>query len=799
MKKSFKRGIRKKPAAAPKATTQTAGDPPPAPAGDPPPVATTQTPPAPAEISTPAVVATAAAPFVSENPLVQAALDRISPVVERALEAYEDDKAGVVLLEVVTAAAQTEPALYKRQALPCDTVGVREENRGGAMIIVKKCFEVGKKALKSGYSYTKACDGAVASGTPTSHARLQRAMEMNSRVSISQPDLPPLTCLNAQSMGNGHSNGWLRLAKGKAKCNDPEIAPKGRLDPDALSGTRPGLKKSLTEGITWDVYHDDMFERWPELVPAFINALNTRSTQECTEIEGMLLMSNKRDNMIAHGAVGDYKTECIQAGIVAQPFWQPWASSVYDIVEKTPTESLRFVSDALKTLSPVHESESITHYGYDFLSKVAGLQFKGAKCCVLLKGALLIAQGLSPSSAMDSSRYNLILASDISAITGKTKVELAHLAEDVLATARKICDNHPCASRVRLLGNLDNRVALMMVARGKKSRENKSYSLYEACQAFLEELSETVGRKVVWAPWDALQTPSDAANATGAAAPGAHEKCEETTSESMTIASMKDPVNILKSHGFIINAYVKEKKKKHENSDDEDDDANKKIWKIKSMDPPSGVWLVHAMDAENTQLVTFDNILELFVTTNWKARISVDWDDKSPDASPIWALEFLKANVIIALRDLWASHETGHPNVLKVFDKPRGVQSTVEFKKGDLVLVPASRNVGTRLLTAEAPPGYLDLGRYDCDGLKTGVAMHVAPMFCYKGNNTWVAPFWVVERTKDPDDANMMWNTELVGEMSIKVPTMVNKKAIKPGDELVIEELEASQGKRPKK
>ena len=494
--------------------------------------------------------------FVSTNPMVDAALSRIAAGVEQALEVYAMDHAVVACYETVSALARGEAALYREEKLPPDTVGVNEHNRGGAGLVLAKCFEVAKKAIKSGYSYPKACEGAVASASPREKELLERALKVNAEQIVQQPDLPPLSCLNATTLGNGHSNGWLRLCKGRAPCAVPELAPTGRLDPDALCVGRPGLREALT-GIHWQIYDNDLFERWPVLYDVYINALNNRCEQEISEQEGALLMAHKRDELQRLGKFD--KVECIETALVSQPFWSPWSSSILDLVLKTPTDALEFVSVALKAVAPATESETINHFGYEFLSKLSGITFKGAKCCIRVRMALYLAQALSPSTAMDSSRYALILPSDVGGVTNKKNYDNAIAAEAVLDTAREICDKHGVreSSRGCVLGRFDNRVALWLVRRGGKSREAKTYSsLYEICMAFLSELSNEVGKTIEWGDWESLKPETD--DGGGATAPQVPVQISDGI-ELQTASNMKDPVNILKSRGFSVSGHVKEK------------------------------------------------------------------------------------------------------------------------------------------------------------------------------------------------------------------------------------------------
>jgi len=171
-------------------------------------------------------------------------------------------------------------------------------------------------------------------------------------------------------------------------------------------------------------------------------------------------------------------------------------------------------------------------------------------------------------------------------------------------------------------------------------------------------------------------------------------------------------------------------------------------------------------------------------------------------------LDFLKSNALLAIRKLWIEHESDHVIELKVYDKPRGVEALKEFKKGKLILVPASRNISTRKPTADVPHSAADLGQCMCDGLKDAVSLHVSPMFSYKAERPWVAPFWIVKRLTEEDasESNMEWTTKpvqiVVGSSTvfrIDVPVMVNSKTIEECDELAIVEPESSRSAKRQK
>jgi len=411
------------------------------------------------------------------------ALGRVSPALDQIIERYENNNAPVEAFESMVEVLKPEPALCWVTTIDATCVGVNPSNRGGIGLVVTKSFEVSSKHLRSGYSYAKACEGAYAESAPVHPESIKDVTNFNDETSQVQPELPPLASLTVTSLGNGHTNGFLRLAKGKAPCPLEDLAPTGRLDPEVLSQNRPGLKTALAKGLLWTVVHTGIFNRYPVLRDVSITALNNKSHQEVGELEGMLMMSRKSDSQILKGQKPDY-AQCLSAGLLTEPFWAPWASCILDVVKLTPTEAILHLAGAVTALSPAAESQAMHHLGHQFMSKLAAFKTPGLVQPVRVRIAAMLANMLSPPDAVDSGRYSLITPTDIGHLGSKKLLPAVLTAEQVLDKARDLCKEHNVTpvQQHRLLGTIDYRVVCFLLRKGSKSIDRKDFvSLYDIC------------------------------------------------------------------------------------------------------------------------------------------------------------------------------------------------------------------------------------------------------------------------------------------------------------------------------
>ena len=743
-------------------------------------------------------------------PFVLAALERVTPELRRIAAAYEKSSEAVSNTEAMIDVLSKEPALMWELEAPSETVGVSPWNRGGIGLVVSKCFEVAMKHLRSGYSYRKACDGAYAESGPIHPKIMKMASEFNQRMSDTQPELPPLARLALQSLGNGHTNGFLRLSNGKAACDYHDMAPSGTLDPDFLKVGRPGLKEGLEKGIRWSVIHTAVFNRVPVLREMIITALNNKSHQEVGEVEGMIAMSRRRDAQASAGHKPDY-IQCLSAGLTTEPFWSPWASCLLEVVKFTPTASLMGVAAAATALAPKSDGGAMQHLGHTFMSKLAAFKTPGLKQPVRVRIACLLANCLSPPDQVDSGRLSIITPSDLASLCSKKMMRKTMDAEAVLDKARELCDEHrvPAFAQHKMLGNLDNRMVCHLLNKGKKSIDGKDYvSWYHICQEFLEELQQNVG-VVVNNPWLPLEE-EEAEEGDGLGS----ETAAAAAPAALTMSNLKDPSYALRQLGFDIGTMIRRKKAKGDPTES-DEEFEKDVYKIIGMsDEGVSCKLVHTDKSEVFEMTfAHEDISTKWQKTSYKEHTVVNFKGMEPVDNPVWNASVLQGATLLALRTLYSRTELDRSSNFEATDKPKSLKCTLgSFRKGALVLVPCSKGVYVRKHGDPLPAGSVDLGDYDVMDGKT-MSVSVTGSFVYNGTaeKNWVCPFWVVRRIKANDEESDPPNMEIeVKEMPVwggpgapvwtfTVPVMKNTRKIQAGDEVTVAEFDADTFKGVKR
>ena len=133
---------------------------------------------------------------------------------------------------------------------------------------------------------------------------------------------------------------------------------------------------------------------------------------------------------------------------------------------------------------------------------------------------------------------------------------------------------------------------------------------------------------------------------------------------------------------------------------------------------------------------------------------------------------------------------------LTIQAKPfKNVVVTKNFATNKLVLVPMTTRISTQLQKSGAQL----LGELMA-GPEGGLSFWLVPCFAApkphpEGSKGMIAPFWLVQTTEQPDEANMEVTPDLgshnesdklIHQVTIKVPVMKNTRPIKAGEQLKV-------------
>jgi len=733
-------------------------------------------------------------------PVMEAVL-RVLPRVDEVLARYESDGCVIAAWEAFLDIVMSEPSLYWVTTCDAEHVGCVPSNRSGLGLVVYKMFELLIKHKRSGYSYKKASEYAFATTPPTGAAEFEEALRVNREQSDMQPVLPALLSLVLMSISGSHSNGAIRLVKGKASCSNTDLAPTGSLDPDHLVHLMPGIKQALNPGLTWKVIHYAIFQQRPKILEISVTALNNKSHTEVAEEEGLLAIVSTADKFRAGGVAVDWN-QCLDACLTSEPFWAPWASSLIEIAKVTPTEAVKELCQLTKILCPKPDEykASMGHLGQNFLSKIAALKWPGLMECPRVRNATVLANIMSPVDKIDSGRYTLISPADVASLNAKKTITKVGEIESIMNDARELCKKLKTdeATKLKLVGSLDVRLVMHVMGKGKKSAEGKDYAnVWEVCRKFLDDVKEAVPAAKCADPWLHLKPAPPPESAEAAPKAKAPSPSATHVSQAMnSVAGLRDPLVQLKILGYECGVALKMKKPTN-------DTEKAMVYKITLL-TETGATITPVSNAggilTDIKVDDLNNLIKDWAKVKFVEPTVVHWGGMSALENVSWEIDQLKAVACLSLRHLTESWEKDMLNNVECVDNPKNVTfiGKTPVKKNNLVLVPCTRSISVRSHTDHAPSHAVDLGAFSLKNQPNPVQLHLSPVFSHaeEKSNKWVAPFWFVSHA-DPvlnEQPNVMMSTKSVTlgwpvlgpNWTMKIPVIMNTRQLAAGDKLLL-------------
>jgi len=332
-----------------------------------------------------------------------------------------------------------------------DHVGVHPCNRGGVGLVTSKAIANAEQHCDAGFSYAKACSGAVQFQPPPNENEHKR---FNVDICSSQAiAIPRLSLLQGMSIGASHVNCFLRLVIGASECSSKKLAPHGRLNADELGARQPGLKQALFKGLKWTVLHWCIEERWPELPAIGQKFYNWRGTSEISEWEGLMTIAESATSAAKAGNTDPWKSAC-RAAIAARPFWSTWSTAMKDFAESVGVDQLKELSRILEVCqtSPPDAAMTYGRSGSQFYEAARKAKWNGLGQYPMCRMAMLTANSLCPFQEMEDGLARLIRASDFTKLTKKDSAPVIELAAQMMEGARTMSAQLPEPARLRLIG-----------------------------------------------------------------------------------------------------------------------------------------------------------------------------------------------------------------------------------------------------------------------------------------------------------------------------------------------------------
>ena len=362
----------------------------------------------------------------------------------------------------------------------CDFVGIHMCNRSKLGVGGSEAHHHGSDILKMGFSWKKAADATAFECPPPPYD--DEAQKLNTEwVELSNGLIPPLRQLRLLSVGGAHTNSFLHAVTAGCPSAVPEVADEhGNLNVDKLAVKRPAFREAVQKGLRWFVMHWQCAYAWPELPKLIQSALNTDRRNMQSEYEIMLFMHDSMQMSLADGKKPDWSA--IQAAAChSLPPCAPYISTLAMYVQNNAGG---VTGDLLKELSlhqkafACNEGGASRAMGSEFMANLAKLKFGNAEMLPYVQNAAIKANMVAPGHKIVDGFCRLILPSQVSSLASKENKPKCQEAEKIMASARDLCNKLPGLPQkkiTKLLGQLDVRMILHVIKKGKDGPEGKEF------------------------------------------------------------------------------------------------------------------------------------------------------------------------------------------------------------------------------------------------------------------------------------------------------------------------------------
>ena len=732
--------------------------------------------------------------------MVDSVLDSISLDMERILTKYNDDnaaiaawEAGLDVLEHVSSGNATK--LIWMQKCHSNLIATHPTNRGGLGLVAAVSEQLGAKHCRAGWSYRKASESNFAVQANPDPEKLAVVLEANRKMELQQGKIPPLAGCVQVAIGGTHTNGFLRMIEGKVRSALISIAPHGVLDPEFLARQHPGIGQALREGLDWKLLHYKVEERWPQFINIGCKALNAKGMTDVSETEGICTIAAGAMVESDRNVAVDWEKHRAEA-CISEPFWQGWANTLVALCEVVPASQIFELADQVRALCG---ADGMGHLGGAYIHKIVGLKWPGVLVQhSRLKTAAWIANLLSPVEKVEDGKCKLLSPNaDLSKLVAKDNTKLVADAEFMMDQSRALCTHLPGdkAWVPAATGRPDCRIIYFICDKGIQSMEGHSYpSLFAIGEKFLEEVLQHTGTKPK-CPWSHLRSAGKSKIAPITTDEGPSVQLE-------TFAQVKDPVYQLSKIGFVVGATIKAKA------------DNKSLFRIEKIAAGKVTASTFEKRAEvSTVQVPFADVTKLYGLYTGKIQNCIaDFRGMLPTDTDHWQIDATRAQLQLALHFLWGKYShMCSADMLEVYTSPSETKVAVEFDKGSLRLVPATRTISVRKATKKASEHAVDLGAVlqpPCveEALYSALEKHFSTK-TGEHDVAWIAPFWNIPRVANAENANMKLEFEQVSinslndgkqnAITVAIPVMCNTKKLNIGDVLSCQSVLQPTNKRP--
>ena len=549
---------------------------------------------------------------------------------------------------------------------------------------------------------------------------------------------------------------------------------------------RPAFGDALTTGLNWHVWHWQCPFIWPDLADFSQGALNAVVHGEQSEIEVMLALW-KTASALERANGPSYKVEwkAVEEKVCqTMPSCAAWVSALSAYVAHNAGGAdgklIRGLSSFAKAFATSGKGRT-RMLGSVFLTKLALLQFGAGQEFPHNKHACVACQLQSPPHKIVDGLCQLLSSQSLSELARKDRRPAIVETERLLTESRRLCESLGMSDSdfVKVIGRFDVRIILFLTKKGREMGPKYEFkSMDEVVKAFLKEASAAVGHPV---GFSGQKSGGEAADK-GASDHSAAAQAPEPSSSMESVEQMQSPVFQSKKRGYTPGAFVVEKAA---------DEAS--LYKIEQyIGNAIMISEQHMGRTIATKTISVNTLLESWrlhkgTVTEFLRKYDFEANQCSPLASPSWKYAGAVSAVTLALQHVYAMLNVMNADI-ELLVHPNIARVKSNWGPGELMLAPATSKVDRKEVGGAIPVGRFDLGD------KSPQQLYIVPQFIAPVNNKgedvkspWVCAFYHTPGVSSDSKANLQLKCMEVVVMAhkVRVPILVNAKALQAGTELV--------------
>lgn len=656
-----------------------------------------------------------------------------------------------------------ELGLAYKVRLPPSWVGVHPTNRGGYGVSQTEVHALGAEILRMGWSW-EACRHAIC----IEDDKKGTVKAFSAAMTGKMDGLAPTTSeCKFGSLACSHTNQFLCCVGAEVPCEIDVLSVNGRMSKSRIFDIDPEMKTAVLDGMVWIVLKAEVAETFPtlcDLVQVAKNGPGSAQRSE-SEFQTLLRIAAAVKMVSTNGPCGvSVDWAAVKANILrTKASGEP--GDVPDLIQYVQRWGGETYLQDLNNFHQVFVPSSRLVPGATFKS-LSELKLAPDELMPFVVTAVLKTQASCPNAKVQNKVCRYVSSADISTIEKQKGAWLE--AESVMKSFRSLAKGLSTSQATRFYGKLDTTIVRFLL---KKPMPDNFKSLTDVASSFVMELR-------------VLQPGADIKDQWGKSSPASSSAGPDVTKVVSNVVSYDADGNAIGVHrstlqnkGFVVGTIV--------------ETSNGTQSTISCIDADGTVHLDKGSRVKFVKFLTEYNIAKTVVEN------IEEWEAQVPELNASWVDATIKAKIQCALD--YEGVAVGTPQLTIQVKPVKSVFTKQSFPVGKLVLLPQSQRFVSLSKGTSAPPGAL---KVEFSGVEFDKDFYILPTF----SKSFIVPAWAIKTVDNEDDANMAIVQRAVNvaikiskakALSISIPSIVNTKALKPGDELTLFKPAVAKAKRP--